>query len=864
MRFRGGLILLIVCASALSAAPVTPEAGNPLALQEIGQHSLKILSPTVLELTLVTGQQKSAESSHKGGFFSSLFGGGGGGGSTDLQEWNFDDEGKIPGPASFQVSAGGKTISVQRVGFRRRVLYAPIKKFDLRVGNSLLLELAGPIPSGAQVTVTNPDQKIWKPVREFKATMEEGRWSPAIHVNQMGYAPGLPKSAMIGYYLGSLGEMSLPSEAGFDLVDASTGKAVFHGKLPRRPDSGYTFTCYQEVCEADFSEFKTPGTYFVSVPGLGRSFPFVIDDGIPAAFARAYALGFYHQRCGGEDAMPFTRFTHKACHMAPAAIPTMQFKTVNYFLSKLAEENKDQRAPPLKDVDSSLFPFVNQGTVDVSGGHHDAGDYSKYTINSAQLIHFLVFAADAFPGVVELDNLGIPESGDGKSDILQEAKWEADFLAKMQDADGGFYFLVYPRERKYENDVLPDHGDPQLVAPKNTSATAAAVAALAQAATSPAFKKQFPAESALYLEKAKKGWAFLEKGWAKYGRDRCYQKLTHYGDVFDDQDEIAWAAVEIYLATGDEKVHQKLVEEFNPSDKKTWRWGWWSLFEGFGCAARSYGFAEKTGRVPPGKLNPALLNACNVELLARAHDCARDERNSAYGVSFPTPSKRFKNGGWFFPNDFGFDITVGYQLDPRPEFVEAVINNLNYEAGCNPVNVTFLTGMGTKRQREIVHQYAQNDGRVLPPSGIPLGSIQSGFAYVDPYKTMLKQLSFPSDDDPRNPYPFYDRWADTFNVQTEFTVQDLSRGLACLAFWMAQSPIKTQPWKSALAKIVDADHGFRLEAEGLDSKQASIVWEAEGQDPMIGPIFKPAKGARWIEAEALWPDGRRVFARREL
>ena len=57
---------------------------------------------------------------------------------------------------------------------------------------------------------------------------------------------------------------------------------------------------------------------------------------------------------------------------------------------------------------------------------------------------------DALPGAAELDNLGLPESGDGIPDLLQEAKWEVDFLAKMQDADGGFYFLVYPRERIYE------------------------------------------------------------------------------------------------------------------------------------------------------------------------------------------------------------------------------------------------------------------------------------------------------------------------------------------------------------------------------------------------------------------------------
>ena len=77
-----------------------------------------------------------------------------------------------------------------------------------------------------------------------------------------------------------------------------------------------------------------------------------------------------------------------------------------------------------------------------------------------------MFAVDSLPGVAALDNLGIPESGDGISDVMQEAKWEADYLAKMQDTDGGFYFLVYPQNREYESNVMPDHGDPRSSGPK--------------------------------------------------------------------------------------------------------------------------------------------------------------------------------------------------------------------------------------------------------------------------------------------------------------------------------------------------------------------------------------------------------------
>src|SRR5207249_4390139 len=123
----------------------------------------------------------------------------------------------------------------------------------------------------------------------FTVTAEPLRWSPAIHVNQVGYVPVWPKQALIGYYLGSLGEMSAPAEPGFKLVEAASGKELFQGRLAARRDHGFNFPTYQKVLEADFSEFKTPGEYRLVVPGLGVSFPFFIDDGVAAAFARGYA-----------------------------------------------------------------------------------------------------------------------------------------------------------------------------------------------------------------------------------------------------------------------------------------------------------------------------------------------------------------------------------------------------------------------------------------------------------------------------------------------------------------------------------------------------------------------------------------------
>jgi len=88
--------------------------------------------------------------------------------------------------------------------------------------------------------------------------------------------------------------------------------------LVSRLDEGYNATPapYRKVLMADFSSFNTPGEYRLVVPGMGASLPFLIDTGIAMDFARTYALGLYHQRCGSDNKIPFTRHTHNVCHVA--------------------------------------------------------------------------------------------------------------------------------------------------------------------------------------------------------------------------------------------------------------------------------------------------------------------------------------------------------------------------------------------------------------------------------------------------------------------------------------------------------------------------------------------------------------------
>jgi hypothetical protein len=864
----GGLCLLLIEAAwpdgavPTAAAPVvvTPVAINYATLQlpQPGDIALQVLTPTLLEVTNINTKAPDP---------------------ATVSNWNFvaaNGSPQLPAPSEFGVTVNNLPATVTSVGFKRRPLYAPLAVYDLRIDNRLYLQLASPITPGQAVTVTNPDATLWPSAINLSGTYNMQQFSPAIHVNQEGYIPQASKKAMVGYYLGSFGELAVQATT-FTLVDTQTGNTVYTGALTARPDIGWVYqaTPYQRVYEADFSSFTTPGQYELVVNGLGSSLPFSIDPGIAMDFTRAYALGLYQQRCGMAVSLPYSRFTHPACHTAPASIPLPQSAFANTW-SMIANAvtstpNPAQTAPVLNSASAQLYPYVRTGAIDVSGGHHDAGDYSKYTIDSAQMIHALVFAADNFPNAGALDNLGIPESGDGKSDLLQEAKWEADFLAKMQDSDGGFYFLVYPRNRPYELNVLPQNGDPQVVWPKTTSATAAAVGALAEAASSPLFKSEFPQASALYLQKAQLGWTFLMNAIAAHGKAGAYQKLTDYGNTFAGNDNLAWAAAAMYAATGDPAYQTQLFQWYNPLDPATLRWSWWRLFEGYGCAARSYAFAASSGRLNLSQLNPAYLAQCTAQIQAAGNDALTRSSDSAYGTAFDLQSKRAQTAGWYFGLDRSFDMAVAYQLSPNPQYVTAILTNMNYEGGCNPLNVSYMTGIGYKRQREIVSQYSQNDGRDMPPSGLPLGGMQTGLPYLTTYGVSLDKLAFPADGATKNPHPFYDRWADTYNTTTEATILNQSRALATLAFIAGQNQGQVQSWNSAAAQInvpagylpVNVPAILTLQST-LDMTGAEIIWEIQGQEPLRGgtacAFITPTAGTQWVEAEIHWIDGRRASA----
>ncbi|NLF40534.1 hypothetical protein GX586_13905, partial [bacterium] len=306
-----------------------------------------------------------------------------------------------------------------------------------------------------------------------------------IKVNQLGYRADAPlKYAYLGGYLGSLGAMPVEGISSWHLVNADTRATVLSGAWALRAtndsDSGET------VLSADISAWATPGRYYVHAPGAGCSPVFEIRQTVHNDLLALAARSFYLSRCGtaGGVGPPYSSPWHYGvCH---------------------ANDGFHHRSV----TNSPFWRGEQPGAYrNLRGGWHDAADYGKYVISAMDALWSLLSAYESHPQNFVDGQFNIPESANGIPDILDEIRWELDWLLKMQDADGGAYHKVCTKDWC---ETLPED-DPQdkYILGKTTYCTAALGAGMAMAAR--VFAPYDPAASARFLDAATAAWAFVER-----------------------------------------------------------------------------------------------------------------------------------------------------------------------------------------------------------------------------------------------------------------------------------------------------------------------------------------------------------------
>jgi endoglucanase len=287
----------------------------------------------------------------------------------------------------------------------------------------------------------------------------------------------------------------------------------------------------------DFSQVKEEGEYYIyDKQQKAGSYKFRIAQNVYKDILKAAMRTFYYQRINSPKEKPFAEepWTDAAAFMGPA-----QDKEARYVYDKDNPETEK----------------------DLSGGWMDAGDYNKYVTFAASPVHQLLTSYQQNPGIFS-DDYNIPESGNGIPDIIDEVKYELDWIKKMQQDDGGVLIKIGNIDYNSANPPSADKRR-RYYGPLCSSSSILTAGMFAHASL---VFSEFPELSKYSLElkeRAVKAWNWYQNNTHS---DTCDSQEIKSGDAdvsFNNQDESeVVSAIYLFAITGNEKYNEVVKKRF--------------------------------------------------------------------------------------------------------------------------------------------------------------------------------------------------------------------------------------------------------------------------------------------------------------
>lgn len=498
----------------------------------------------------------------------------------------------------------------------------------------------------------------------------------AIKTNQLGYEKEGEKLFVVRYNA---------DVKDFTIKNFDTDEVVYTGTLSEdyknSPSGGGTMRY------GDFSDFKEPGMYYISVEGDGDSYPFEIGDDIYQSAYKDVVSLLTLQRCGMELTEDLAGdFAHPACHTSEATV------------------------------------YGTDEKIDVSGGWHDAGDYGRYVVPGAKTIKDLFLSYNSSPAATG-DDFGIPESGNGVPDLLDEARYELEFFFKMQADNGGVYHKVTCAV--FPETVMPqDETDPLIVCPISTCATGDFAAVMAEAYV--IYKAYDPDFAEKCLTAAEKAYEYMDQYALDEKSGFVNPEGIDTGEYPDakNKDEFFWAAVELFLATGDPKYEEKAAELEDLGFNMGLGWadvGTYGTYD--------YLYFAKEG----GDADKALVEALTDDIMFYSKKELKALQADVYFISL---ANNFPWGSNMTVCNNAMFYKMIYDLTGEWEYEYYYSHGLDYIFGINPVGYCYVTAYGSLSPEHTHHRPSQVVGHSCP--GMLVGGANSSPS--DPYAKAVLSL----------------------------------------------------------------------------------------------------------------------------
>ncbi|MDQ1153260.1 glycoside hydrolase family 9 protein [Brevundimonas sp. SORGH_AS_0993] len=535
-----------------------------------------------------------------------------------------------------------------------------------------------------------------------------------VQMSQVGFETQGPKTATV--------PDTSPRPLPWRITDTA-GKVVAQGQSKVfGPDaaSGHS------VHIVDFQSLQTDGQNYRLTVGNHESRPFSILQR-PHAALKYDALAYFYQNRAG--------------------VPILASHVSRPDLTRAAGHPHEVAACfSGADTAGVIWPGCDY-TLDVTGGWYDAGDHGKYVVNGGVSVWMLLnayerAAALKSPGAAAFADgkVNIPEAGNGVNDLLDEARYEIEFLLKMQVPDGVKLTLpvgtqtpgqplnlvevdaggmVHHKVHDAQWTAIPmapaDDPQPRLLYPPSTAATLNLAAVGAQCARiwreiDPAFARQCLTAS--------------QRAFRAALRNRDVRAGEHFagGGAYGDQDfsdEFYWATAELLATTGNPAYLTALKTSpyflGGPLSGKS--------ATGDPAWARTAALGSLTLATVPGALSPGDLVTVRANIVAAARSYVQEGYGQGYGLPFAGTDYDWGSNGALMNRAVILASAFDYTGDWN--YRNAVIWVLDYLLGRNPLDRSYVTGYGDRPVLNPHHRFWAHQADPAYPLA-PAGALSGG------------------------------------------------------------------------------------------------------------------------------------------
>jgi endoglucanase len=528
---------------------------------------------------------------------------------------------------------------------------------------------------------------------EPRTLFATGTLSEQIIVDQFGWrsTAGRKVALFADPVNGQNGAIAYTPGSSFQVKRASDDSVAFTGTVVSWKAGATDPASGDRVWSGDFSAFNTPGEYYICDPTNAlRSYPFRLEDSLYNDVLKTSVRTYYYQRTGTAiDAAHGGNWTHAIDHVGP---------------------NQDTQS---RQWQAGTGAVPGSPVRNVAGGWFDAGDYNKYVPFTTGVLWNLLTAFEWNPAAFG-DDWNIPESGNAVPDILDEVKYELDWLRKMQLANGSVMNRVANATYAAGNHNPATDTQSRYYTAATTWATASFAASLAHASRVFAqFDSAYPGYAATLRTAAEDAWGYLQAqptmfptsgtdGGGSGGSNGGLAAAGADANAAADLRVRILAAAELYKTTGNAACKSYFESNYKNSagyhNEQHPLLGVWPHFDptlatDLNRAYVTYATSANVNGSIVNEIKTSLRNMADAQILP-FYDNGEDPYRAAMWVGHYSWGSNQGKSEW--ANLLLYAIKLNVNAANNAKYREVAEEYLHYFHGRNPLSQVYLTNMGAK------------------------------------------------------------------------------------------------------------------------------------------------------------------------